>query len=213
MALIDQEQRRRAKKTRGERKERVKQAARTTFLKRPYPDITLENIGGRAKVEGGIVSMFYGSREELFLVILQDEMEAWLDELDERLPRIRAVKGAAKALGDLLGERADLARLLGTLPTVMEIGGGTDGAVRFGRWHSERVGATGAHLARRLDGLSRDGAARVLLRLQLIAGGLFPGLASASGLAGAGPVDLPAELTLLAGCLLAAEIDSEVARP
>ena len=82
--LIDPEKRARAKSKRIERKSRILKVARSTFSKLPFVEVTLDSIGQRADVDRGVASMYFRSKEELFLRVLREELADWYDRPRDR---------------------------------------------------------------------------------------------------------------------------------
>ena len=72
--LIDRKKRERAKQQRAVRKKRVMEEARSTFVRMPYVEVSLDTIGQAADVNRGVASMYFRSKEELFLLLLRDEL-------------------------------------------------------------------------------------------------------------------------------------------
>jgi len=83
--LIDPEKRDRAKSQRAARKLKILEVARSTFSRLPYVEVTLDSIGHRADVDRGIASMYFRSKEELFLRLLREELADWYSALETEL--------------------------------------------------------------------------------------------------------------------------------
>ena len=120
--LIDQAKRAQAKEAKEDRKRLIRDAAQESFVNQPYVDVSLDAICLRARLRKGIAAMYFGSKEELFLDLLQRQLVVWSDDLCARLGEIRS--GAGKSLVEVvassLAERPVLTRLLGLLPVVLE---------------------------------------------------------------------------------------------
>ena len=85
--LIDPERRARAKRQRAEKKRRILSVARSTFAKLPFVEVTLDSIGHRADVDRGVASMYFRTKEELFLLLLREELANWYADLEKMLDR------------------------------------------------------------------------------------------------------------------------------
>ena len=175
--LIDPEKRARAKGQRIEKKARILSVARSTFSRLPFVEVTLDSIGQRADVDRGVASMFFRSKEELFLRILREELDDWYSALETELDR--AENGLSQsALSDLLArslsERPELRRFLSFEAVVLEQNLDAMEAFRFQRWRRDRMVAIGEDLDRRVERLEEGGGIRLLHRVQLLTSALQP---------------------------------------
>jgi len=175
--LIDPERRARAKGQRIEKKARILSVARSTFSRLPFVEVTLDSIGQRADVDRGVASMFFRSKEELFLRILREELDDWYSALETELDR--AENGLSQsALSDLLArslsERPELRRFLSFEAVVLEQNLDAMEAFRFQRWRRDRMVAIGEDLDRRVERLEEGGGIRLLHRVQLLTSALQP---------------------------------------
>ena len=175
--LIDRDRRTAAKEAKEDRKRRIRKEALRSFLKLPYVEVTVDAIGQRAGVKKGMVSMYFGSKEELFLLLLQEQLDTWYRELSDRLRAHPARLPANKLTGLLasgLAERTALCRLLALAPIVLEQNMEIMEAYRFQSWQRDRMVEVGRELERRSRNLERGNGLRLLLRLQLAAAAAQP---------------------------------------
>jgi len=175
--LIDPEKRARAKRQRIEKKARILTEARSIFSRLPYVEVTLDSIGQRAGVDRGVASMFFRSKEELFLRVLREELDDWYSALETELDR--AENGLSQSeLSDLLArslsERPELRRFLSFEAVVLEQNLDAMEAFRFQRWRRDRMVAIGEDLDRRVERLEKGGGIRLLHRVQLLTSALQP---------------------------------------
>jgi AcrR family transcriptional regulator len=173
--LISSERRERAKQAKKQRKESIRAEALRAFVKRPYAEITLDTVGREAGVKKGIASMYFGSKEELFLLLLREQLEIWYHELEAKLSaRASRCSDAqlARLIARTLAPRDELTRLLGLSPGVLEGNMEIIEAYRFHLWHKERMEAVGRELERRSRGLQRGRGIRLLHLVQVWAGAL-----------------------------------------
>jgi len=175
--LIDPERRARAKSQRIEKKARILSEARSTFSRLPFVEVTLDSIGQRADVDRGVASMFFRSKEELFLRVLREELDDWYSVLETELDC--AENGLSRSeLSDLLArsllERPDLRRFLTFEAVVLEQNVEAMEAFRFQRWRRDRMVAVGEGIDRRVDELEEGGGIRLLHRVQLLTSALQP---------------------------------------
>ena len=175
--LIDKERQARARHAKEERKRRIRAEALRTFSKLPYVEVTLDAIGQRAGVKRGIASMYFGTKEELFLQLLRDELEDWYGELEARLsaaPSSLDRGRVAHLVAATIAERTVLTRLLSLASVVMEQNMEIMEAYRFQRWQRDRMAAVGAALEERSGALDEGQGMRLLHLAQLVAGACHP---------------------------------------
>jgi AcrR family transcriptional regulator len=175
--LIDKDRRARAKEAKKERMANIRQEAIRSFVKLPYVEITLDAVGRRAGVKKGVASMYFGSKEELFLQLFRDQLEAWYGELEKRLgaqqARLANAK-LAKILAGTLAARSVLCRLMSLSTTVLEQNMEIIEAYRFHSWQKDRMVAVGTELERRSASLAKGDGIHLLHLVQLMAGAMHP---------------------------------------
>lgn len=175
--LIDPARRAAAKEAKEERTHRIRKEALRSFVKLPFVEVTLDAIGQRAGAKRGVASMYFGSKEELFLQLLREELDPFYEELLKQL-RARAARlpnpRLARLLAHELAGRTVLCRLLALAPIVLEQNMEIMEAHRFHRWQRDRMSEVGREIERRSRGLDRGEGLRLLLRLQLMAAAAYP---------------------------------------
>jgi AcrR family transcriptional regulator len=175
--LIDPEKRDRAKRQRVERKARILEVARSSFLRLPFVDVTLDSIGQRANVDRGVASMYFRSKEELFLRVLREELADWYSALEAELDRADdplSQVDLAQLLATSLAGRPELTRLLSLEAVVFEQNLDAMEVFHLQRWRRDRMAAVGAILEQKVDGLEEGDAMRLLHRVQLLTAALQP---------------------------------------
>jgi AcrR family transcriptional regulator len=175
--LIDPEKRARAKLRQAERKQRILEVAHSTFSKLPYVEVTLDSIGQRADVDRGLASMYFRSKEELFLRLLRDELANWYAALDAELDLAGGSLSRseiAALLATSLSKRPELTRFLSLEAIVLEQNLDAMEAYHFQRWRRDRMIAVGKKIDGAVDGLERGEGILLLHRLQLLTAALQP---------------------------------------
>ena len=175
--LIDRKKRERAKQQRAVRKKRVMEEARSTFVRMPYVEVTLDTIGQAAEVNRGVASMYFRSKEELFLLLLRDELAGWYREIEENLGHVNGSmdRGALSALlARSVAERPTMSRYLSLLPVVLEQNIEVMEVFRFQRWRRDRMAEAGEAVELSTTALAPGQGARLLYLVQLAAAGLEP---------------------------------------
>ena len=175
--LIDPQKRQRAQQQRAARKRRILDQARASFESLPYVEVTLDSIGQRAKVDRGVASMYFQSKEGLFLLVLKEELDGWYQDLEETLAAVGEPLAGAEIAALLtlsLTKRPLVTRLLSLAPVVFEHNLDAMDVFRIQRWRRDRMEAIGREIDRTLDGGVAGRGIRVLQLAHLIAAGLDP---------------------------------------
>lgn len=175
--LIDRKKRERAKQQRAVRKKRVMEEARSTFVRMPYVEVSLDTIGQAADVNRGVASMYFRSKEELFLLLLRDELAEWYREIEKNLSDVNGSldRGTlAELLARSVVERPTMSRYLSLLPVVLEQNIEVMEVFRFQRWRRDRMAEVGEAVEQTTTALAPGQGARLLYFVQLVAAGLEP---------------------------------------
>jgi AcrR family transcriptional regulator len=214
MGLINQEQRQRNRRAKRERKARILAAARRMFINLPFASVSFEDVARRAKVRDGLPTLYFGSKEDLFLQILGRDLRQWSEALPkdlEALPPDAGTAAAASVVTQSLADRPELTRLLSLLDQVLDQDADVEGSQGFAVTMGETIRRLGDDLETRVAGLQDGGGARFLFRLVALVSGLHP-LTRPSGMAalavrgmGAFEHGFDAELEPLAAALLELE--------
>ena len=175
--LINREKREKAKKQRAVRKQRILEEARSTFARMPYIEVTLATIGQQAGVDRGVASMYFHTREELFLLLLKNELVEWYRFLEEQFGVGECTLGASEIAGMLAGSLTDrpiLTRFLSVTPAVLEQNIEAMEVYRFQRWRRDRMAEVGGLMERSTSSLGAGEGFRLLNLVHLLATGFEP---------------------------------------
>lgn len=186
--LLDPERRKKARRERGERKQRLLQAARQSILSRPYTELTLESLDRSAGLREGAASMYFGSLEGLVLRLLRDELEDWLAAVENGLRTAeeegRHLPELADLLATTLSGRRLLRRLLALLPLALDRRTvEMDGVHDMELWRFGRLTEAGQALVRSYRGLTPVEARDLLRRALVLAAAVEPLAQPPSGMA------------------------------
>jgi len=137
--------------------------------------IHMAGVAAEAGLAKGTLYLYFRTKEELFLALLERALEHWLDALDAAFT---AGQGwmPASALADLfarsLAQRPLLRHLLARQGPVLEYNLDPERALRF-KWRVVgRLASTGTLLERRTVFLRPGDGTRLLLTLQALAAGI-----------------------------------------
>jgi AcrR family transcriptional regulator len=138
------------------------------FATEAYDALTVARVASEAGMAKGTVFLYFSTKEALFLVVLQQQLGAWLDMFDTAL-RASASNAPAVAEADLatffadsLSRRPALLRLLAMVHNQLEPNAGLDAVIAFKRFLVERVSTSGALLEQHMCWPAGIGARAVL---------------------------------------------------
>jgi len=186
---------------RAERRRRIVDAT-ATLLKRWSPDdVNVDRVAALAGIAKGTVYLYFRTREELVLEVIDWHHGLWLDTLAAQLRENRAPltpdAAARLTVSTLLGDPL-LVGLYGQIGAILGGSVSPEAVHRFRLRRSDRIAATALALESRLHGVRGVEAARWLLRVEAFAAGIAPlaRLSKAVGgtFADADPAGLPLDL-------------------
>jgi AcrR family transcriptional regulator len=157
-----------------ERRAAILAAGRKAFEAQPYEAITMADVAQRAGLAKGTLYLYFGTREELFLALLEDELFAWLEGVARRLARRTSPvppAHVARLLAGSLAVRPVLVRLLAVLHGLLERNVGVERALAFKQALMARSLTAAAALEAAL-GLPHGSGLRLLLHLDALVAGL-----------------------------------------
>lgn len=139
----------RSQDQKGERRQEILAAAITLLREKPYHKITMADVAKKAGMAKGTLFLYFGTKEELFLVIVSREFERWFDAMDRAFTDI--VEGSEPGSGDrvltalrgMLKEDSLLVSLIPILHTILEQNIGYDKAKEFKEMLGQRLRHTG----------------------------------------------------------------------
>ncbi|WP_353268313.1 TetR family transcriptional regulator [Gemmatimonas sp.] len=152
----------------------ILEAARQRSRETPFAELTMASIAADVGLTKGTLYLYFQTKEELFLALLDALMQEWYDDVDGwlavRRPRTLADVGAM--LAEAFLARPDLTRLLAILESVLEQNIAFETAVAFKRTTLVRTARTGALLESALETLPAGAGIGVLMRCRALLVGL-----------------------------------------
>ncbi len=149
------------------RSQTILRAAETLFLKNPASLATVSEIAREARVAKGTVYLYFATKEELFLAVLEWRLGRWIDDILAALASDRP----ALTLDDFCDIYIDypskhpiVLTLAGLSPTVLEANVGLDVAIAFKSAQIGWLERLGEALAARINGLDPRMATATFLR-------------------------------------------------
>jgi AcrR family transcriptional regulator len=215
----------RSEEEKTERRNAILTTAWRMYTREPsFAAFTMAALAREAGLAKGTLYLYFRTKEELFLALLENGFGAWFDSMDRRLDDARGEwtpeRIADVVLASIAG-RETLARLLSILPAIVEHNVEFDAALRFKRQVMHRAEVTGHRLEARLPFLRAGEGARFLVHLHALVIGVWqlaqpsPVIRRVMEVAELAParVDFEEDLRLLIAALLKGMRADAAARP
>jgi AcrR family transcriptional regulator len=143
----------------------------------PHAAITMNDVADRAGLAKGTIYLYFRTKEELLLAVLEQQLRAWFDEVDVQLQQAQdshagSITHVAQIICASLEARPAMARLLAILHSVLEQNIELEAAVRFKQMLLKHLTRTGALLEACLSFLQPGQGAHVFLQAQALIIGL-----------------------------------------
>ncbi|WP_437946005.1 TetR family transcriptional regulator [Sorangium sp. So ce296] len=175
-----------------ERRRIIIDAAWQLFQETPYLEVTMAQVAERTRLAKGTLYLYFTTKEELFLAVVDQELAKWFHEVDIRLTHLgasqgeeaaarprapRARRGApaapgagaagsiASILSATLVARDAMTRLLSILHSVLEQNVSYEAALRFKLSLVANIERTGTLLERCLPSLAPGQGGPILIRM------------------------------------------------
>ncbi|MCP4898813.1 MAG: TetR/AcrR family transcriptional regulator [bacterium] len=175
-ALLDKKRLKATREAKAQRMQSIREAAAYFFARLPYDEVTLDAIGSRAGVRQGQTIMYFGSKEELFAVVLRQKLEEWAESLSERLKSMPRGDESemASVLATSFTENSGLCRFLAEAAMVLELGIQMEAADSALRVMHHRLDQLGEVIESQLPRLARGAGKKALRRLMTTVTGAYP---------------------------------------
>ena len=162
----------RSEEEKTERRNAIVTTAWRMYTREPsFAAFTMAALARQAGLAKGTLYLYFRTKEELFLALLESGFDAWFDVIDARLDdgdREWTPEDAAEVVVRSMRGRETLARLLSILPTIVEHNVEFDAALRFKRKVMHRAEVTGHRLEARLPFLRPGDGARFLVHVHAL---------------------------------------------
>ena len=168
-------QRARSPTAKAERRRAILDAAEALYARETIDRIRMDAVAREGGVAKGTVYLYFRTKEELFLALLERALDDWFDKLESALsrggPRLTGTR-LATVLADSLQDRGTLRRLLADQGAVIERNVAYEVALRF-KWRLvSRMTSVGELLERRTAFLRVGDGVRLLLQIHAVVIGL-----------------------------------------
>ncbi len=151
-----------------ERRRAILDAALAAWSRSSYGELTMSAVAERAGLVKGTLYLYFATKEELLLELLEELLGEWLDEIGRSLQRRRGLWTAEDLAGLVsrsLEGRDALIRLLTTSGGIFEHNISDDRARRYKETLRTRIIRMGGLLAERVPHVGLEGAMRFLFQV------------------------------------------------
>ena len=157
-----------------ERRAAIMAAGLELWNETTWTDFTMSAVAERAGIVKGTVYLYFATKEQLFLALIEELLTEYFDDVDAALSEGgRWTKSrVVRALADATDGRESLARMLGVLGSILEHNISYDSALVFKRLTLARFTKTGALLAQRLPFVRTHEAVQLIARMSAFVTGL-----------------------------------------
>jgi AcrR family transcriptional regulator len=157
------------------RREAILAAALALWNERTFATLTMAEVAGRCGLAKGTLYLYFATKEELLLALLERELSTWFAAIDRLLATDDAPWDAARASAAIcasLVDRVAFTRLLTIAPGILEYNLSPERALAYKEQMRRGAVSTGALLERRLPFLTPGEGGQLLLSLHALVIGL-----------------------------------------
>lgn len=142
----------------------ILEAAWHLFHNKSFDEISILDIAKDAGLAKGTLYLYFKSKEEVFLALLEDRFNAWFDVIDNSLRhRPHDAESITRLFAQTLHERRHLVALFAISHAILEQKVSYDAALQYKQALGQRVQITGELLEQHLAHLRPGDGIRVLL--------------------------------------------------
>jgi AcrR family transcriptional regulator len=159
-----------------EKRQVILTAAMQTFKKTSYSEVTMSAVALKAKLAKGTLFLYFPTKEEMFLALMEEQLTEWFDVVDTELDSLTSkssISTVASLVADSLQERIEFTRLLAIHSTILEQNVSYESIFKHKQIILQRLAGTGARLERSLPFLKAGKGAHVILQCQALVVGLW----------------------------------------
>jgi AcrR family transcriptional regulator len=145
------------------------------FRHTSYNEVTMSAIAENSKLAKGTLFLYFPTKEELFLALMEEQMIEWFDTVDVELETLeeKSIPAVASLFANSLNERAEFTRLLAIHSTIIEQNVSYEAIFKHKQLILQRLAGTGARLESSLPFLQAGQGAHFILQCQAAVVGLW----------------------------------------
>lgn len=151
-------------------------AALQLFKSTSYSEVTMSAVAGKVKLAKGTLFLYFPTKEEMFLALMEEQLTEWFDAVDAGLDSFSSgssIPNISALFASSLKERVEFVRLLAIHSTVLEQNVSYESILRHKQLILQRLSETGARLESSLPFLQAGQGAHVILQCQALVVGLW----------------------------------------
>ena len=159
-----------------EKRQVILNAAMQMFKNTSYSEVTMAAVALKAKLAKGTLFLYFPTKEEMFLALMEEQLIEWFDTVDFELDSLKAkssISKIASLVADSLQERIEFTRLLAIHSTILEQNVSYESIFKHKQIILQKLAGTGARLERSLPFLKTGEGAHVILQCQALVVGLW----------------------------------------
>lgn len=151
----------------------ILEASLQLFRQSELDQISMDAIAKKAKLAKGTLYLYFKTKEEVFLSLLQQELSQWILGMQKTLEHPLPTREFAKALVETLRPQPELPRLFSLLHTVLEQNLSDESALQFKLELKRQLTIAAEAIARKTPALTEQTAFPFLLKAYAILVGLY----------------------------------------
>ena len=145
------------------------------FRNTSYTEVTMSAVAVKAKLAKGTLFLYFPTKEEMFLALMEEQLIEWFDAVDAELDSLeeKSIPAVAALFADSLHERAEFTRLLAIHSTILEQNVSYESIFKHKQLILQRLAGTGSRLEKSLPFLTAGQGAHFILQCQALVVGLW----------------------------------------
>ncbi len=151
-------------------------AALQVFRNTAYNEVTMSAVAGKARLAKGTLFLYFPTKEEMFLALMEEQLMEWFDAVDTELDssnKKSSIPEVVSLFSNSLKERVEFTRLLAILSTVLEQNVSYESILKHKHIVLQRLPETGARIEKALPFLKAGQGAHIILQCQALVVGLW----------------------------------------
>lgn len=158
------------------RRQAILDVAWTLYQAQPYEAINMQEVATHSGLAKGTLYLYFQTKEELFLAVLEQQFDKWMEELIgllAHLPQPSLPEVVVQTFSHSLNEHPALLRLLAMSHSILEQNVSIEGVMNFKANTYTRLDKIGSYLERLLPQLKTGEGALFLLYGNALIVGLY----------------------------------------
>ena len=151
-------------------------AALQIFKRTSYNEVTMSAIADKTKLAKGTLFLYFPTKEELFLALMEAQLIEWFDAVDAELDMLKGqspISEISSLIANSLKERGEFTRLLAIHSTILEQNVSYESIFKHNQIIMQRLAGTGSRLEKSLSFLQAGQGAHFILQCQALVVGLW----------------------------------------